>query len=201
MVISLPDGINGTVELPALNVGGLLRMYKSSSERDKGPIFRAAIHVPSAQVNLEASGYLSTLGISLETKMHVTNDLYKFSFSGCMLGLFEAELYISAPYGPLSSPSFQVNGFFKSDLFSQIEDLIEDVMEKTADIASKAVDEAQRFLDGRVSDLRSAESAFQSARNEVDNAERIFNGAIEEVNRLQDRLDRVCSRRSCSSGM
>ena len=73
-------------------------------------------------------------------------------------------------------------------------------MEKTADVASKAVDEAQSFLNSRVSDLRSAESAFQSARREVDNAEEIFNDAIREVNRLQDRLDRVCSRRSCSSG-
>lgn len=200
LTIGLPDGINGTVELPALNAGGLLKMYRSSSERDKGPIFSVAIHIPSAHVNLEASGYLSTLGISLETKMRVTNDFFEFTFSGCMLGLFEADLYLFAPYGSISSPSFQVRGSFKSDLFSKIENLIEDVMEKTADIASKAVDEAQRFLAGRVTDLRSAESAFQSAQSDVDNAEEIFNDAIREVNRLQDRLDRVCSRRSCSSG-
>ena len=200
MVINLPDGVNGTVELPALDIGGLLTIYKSSSDRNNGPIFRAVVHVPSARVTLEASGYLSTLGISLETNMRITNDSYEFSFSGRMLGLFEADLFISAPYGPFSSPSFQVRGSFKSDLFSQLEDLIESVMEKTADVASKAVDEAQSFLNSRVSDLRSAESAFQSARREVDNAEEIFNDAIREVNRLQDRLDRVCSRRSCSSG-
>ena len=201
MVVSPSEGVNGTVELPALNVGGLLRMYKSSSERNKGPIFRVVVHAPSARVNLEASGYLSTLGISLETNMRITNDFYEFSFSGCMLGLFEADLYVRAPYGPFSSPSFQVRGSFKSDLFSQLEDLIEDVMEKTADVASKAVDEAQNFLNGRVSDLRSAESVFHSARRELDDVEEIFDDAIGEVNRLQNRLDRVCSRRSCRSGI
>ena len=133
--------------------------------------------------------------------MRITNDFYELSFSGCMLGLFEADFFLSASYGPFSSPSFQVRGSFKSDLFSQLEDLIEDVMEETANIASKAVDEAQSFLNGRVSDLRSAESAFRSAQNEVDNAEGIFDDAVREVNRLQDQLDGVCSTRSCSSGI
>ena len=55
VAISLPEGLNGTVELPVLNIGGLLKMYKSSSERSKGPVFRAVIHVPSAWVNIEAT--------------------------------------------------------------------------------------------------------------------------------------------------
>ena len=200
VTISLPEGLNATIVLPALDAGSLLRMYKSRSNQSQGPTLRALIHAPSNVVNIEASGYVSTLGISLETTMRITNDGYEFTFSGCMLSLFEVDLSLSAPYGPFSLAPFQVSGSFKSDLFSQIEDLIKDVLEKTADAASTAVDEAQDFLNGRVSDLRVAESAFESARSEVDNAEQIVDSAVREVNKLKDRLDRVCSKRSCSSG-
>ena len=150
-------------------------------------------------MNIEASGYLSTLGISLETTLRITNDMYDFTFSGRLLDLFEVDLSLSAPYGTFSSAHFQVHGSFKSDLFSQIEDLMENVMEEAANVASAAVDEAQSFLNGRISDLEAAESGFRSAQNELNNAEQIFDDAVREVNNLRDRLDSVCSTRSCGS--
>ena len=199
MVINLPDGVNATVELPVLDAGDLLRMYKSSTEQSRGPTLRTVIHVPTSRVNIEASGYLSTLGISLETTLRITNDMYDFTFSGRLLDLFEVDLSLSAPYGTFSSAHFQVHGSFKSDLFSQIEDLIENVMEEATNVASAAVDEAQSFLNGRISDLEAAESGFRSAQNELNNAEQIFDDAVREVNNLRDRLDSVCSTRSCGS--
>ena len=200
ITISLPEGLNATIELPVLDAGSLLRMYRSSSNQSQGPILYASIHAPSNRVDIEASGYLSTLGISLETTMRITNNNYEFTFSGRMLSLFDVDLFVSAPYGPFSLQAFQVSGSFKTDLFSQIEDLIKDILEKTADAASRAVDEAQDFLNGRVSELRAAESAFESARKKVDDAERIFDSAVRGVNKLKDRLDRVCTKKSCSSG-
>lgn len=200
ITISLPEGLNATINLPVLDAGSLLRMYRSSSNQSQGPILHASIHAPSNRVDIEASGYLSTLGISLETTMRITNNTYEFTFSGRMLSIVEVDLFLSAPYGPFSLAAFQVSGSFKSDLFSQIEDLIKDVLEKTANAASRAVDEAQDFLNGRVRELRSAESALESARRKVDDAERIFDSAVSKVNELKDRLDRVCSKKSCRSG-
>ena len=199
ITISLPEGLNATIELPVLDAGSLLRMYRSRSNQSQGPILRALIHAPSNRVDIEASGYLSTLGISLETTMRIRNDI-EFTFSGRMLSLFEADLVLSAPYGAFSSAGFEVRGSFKSDLFSRIEDLIKNVLEKTANAASRAVDEAQDFLNGRVRELRAAESALERARGKVDDAERIFDSAVREVNELKDRLDRVCTKRSCRSG-
>ena len=67
ITIGLPNGIDFAVALPPINVGGLLRMSASSSDHSQGPSLSAVITLlPTPSVNIEARGYLSVLGISLQ---------------------------------------------------------------------------------------------------------------------------------------
>ena len=200
LTVSIPNGLNGTVELPHLNLANLLRVCRSS-DCSRGPNLNILINIPTAQVEIAANCYVSVLGISVQTQLRVTNDKYEFSITGRMLTLFEADLYLSAAYGLFTSAEYSVKGSFKNDLLSQIEDLTKAILQETANIASAAVDEAQNFLDARNGDLENAKDIFRAAQSGLDVAEDVFNAAISEVNRLENRLNSVCRTRSCSSGI
>ena len=85
VTIRLPSGIDFAVALSPINVGGLLRMTVSSSDQSRGPFLNAVITLlPTPNVNIEASGYLSVLGINLETSLTITNTQYIFNIQGRM---------------------------------------------------------------------------------------------------------------------
>ena len=80
VTIDLPNGIDFAVALPPIDVGGLLQMSVSSSDQSQGPFLTAVITLlPTPNVNIEARGYLSVLGISLETTLTITNTQYIFN--------------------------------------------------------------------------------------------------------------------------
>ena len=200
--IGLPDGIYFGVALPPIRIGGeLFQMYASTSDKSNGPFLTADIGIlPHPSVDVQASGYLSVLGISLETSLTITNTQYVFNIEGKFLNLFEASLHIFASYGDIQTASFQVQGSFTNNLYSTLENQIKNVLNTAADDATKAFDAVQRELDNAKDTLNSARGALDDAHDEVDKAQRSFDDAVDEVASLRRDVDSICSTSSCSSG-
>ena len=169
VTIGLPNGIDFAVALPPIRLGGgLLQMYTSSSDRSHGPFLTAVIDLlPSPRVNISATGYLSVLGISVDTRMTITNTQYQFDIEGNMLGLFTANLHIAASYGNISDASFQVRGSFSNDLYSVIERKIRNVLQGAANAANVAFNNAQAQLNTARGALTSANGELQRGRYRV----------------------------------
>ena len=201
VTIGLPDGIQFAVSLPPINVGGLLRMYASSSDQSQGPFLNADITLlPTPNVDIQASGYVSVLGITLETTLTITNTEYIFDIQGKMLNLFDASLHISASYGNIEQATFQVQGSFTNNLYDVIEDLIKDGLNIAGQAASAAFDAAKAELDRLNGALNGAKNALQAGRDELDRAQGAFDAAVAEVRRLENEVNSICSIRSCGSG-
>ena len=200
--IGFPDGIYFAVALPPIRIGGeLLQMSASKSDTSNGPFLMADIDLlPTPNVDIQASGYLSVLGISLETSLTITNTEYIFNIEGKFLNLFDASLRIYASYGSIQTASFRVQGSFTNNLYSTLENLIKNVLDAAADDATQAFDAVQRELDDATDTLNSARNALDDARDEVDKAQSAFDDAVAEVASLRNDVDSICSTRSCSSG-
>ena len=201
VTIGLPNGIDFAVALPPISVGGLLRMSVSSSDHSQGPSLNAVITLlPTPSVNIEARGYLSVLGISLETTLTITNTQYVFNIQGKMLDLFEANLYITASYGNIHQATFQVQGSFTNTLYDTLENLIKNTLSSAGETASSHFEAAQRELDQVRGAFNSAERALKAGQDRVNNAQRAFDAAEAEMNRLKNEVNSVCSTRSCGTG-
>ncbi len=201
ITIGLPNGIDFAVALPPINVGGLLRMSVSSSDQSQGPFLNAVITLlPTPNVNIEARGYLSVLGISLETTLIVTNTQYIFNIQGRMLNLFEANLHIAASYGNIQQATFQVQGSFTNTLYDTLENLIKNTLSSAGDTASSHLEAAQRELDRVRGVLNGAQSALRVGQDKVNDAQSAFDSAVAEVNRLRNKVNSICSTRSCGTG-
>ena len=200
--IGLPHGIYFGVALPPIRIGReLIQMYASKSDKSNGPFLTADIDIlPSPQVDIQARGYLSVLGISLETSMIITNTQYVFNIQGKFLNLFEASLRIFASYRDIKTASFRVQGSFTNNLYSRLENQIKNVLNTAADDATKAFDAAQRELDNAKDTLSSARDVLDDAHDEVDKAQHSFDDAVDEVARQRREVDSICSTKSCSSG-
>ena len=200
--IGFPNGIYFAVELPPIRIGGeLLQMYASKSDNSKGPFLTADIDfLPSPNVDIQASGYLSVLGISVETSLTITNTEFIFNIEGKFLALFEASLRIYASYGSIRSASFRVQGSFTNNLYSTLENLIKNGLSAAADDATRAFDAAERDLNSAKGTLNSAQNTLDDARDEVDKAQSAFDDAVDEVAGLRREVDSICSTKSCSSG-
>ena len=172
ITINLPSLIDVNVALPPIKVGSILAMYASASDTSRGPYLKARIQtLPSISVNIEASGYLKVLGISLETKLVVTNTKYIFSFRGRILSLFYASLRIEASYASFSHASFQVNGVFEADLVNGIQNLVKSAINVIGKAAKKAYDAAygaaKKLVDQYLSAQRAAQNQLNKIQNEV----------------------------------
>ena len=201
VTIGLPNGIDFAVALPPINVGGLLRMSVSSSDQSRGPFLDAVITLlPTPNVNIEAKGYLSVLGISLETSLTITNTQYVFNIQGKMLNLFDANLHIAASYGNIQQATFQVQGSFTNNLYSALENLIRNSLNSAGQAASSELEAAQRELDRVRGVLNSVQSALRDGQRRVDDAQGAFDSATSEVNRLRNEVGSICNTRSCGSG-
>ncbi len=198
VVIGLPSGIDFTVALPPIHVGRLLRMSRSRSDKSHGPILNAMIRLlPTPKVNIKAKGYLSVLGISVETSLKITNTQYIFKIKGNMLHLFEANLRISASYGNIRRAKFAVQGSFTNRLYSTLENLIKNSLNKVGKLASSKLDAARRQLRRLRNSFNGAERAFRASERKVNDAKRSFRAAAAKVSRLHRRVNSICRIRRC----
>ena len=198
VIIGLPNGIDFTIALPSIHVGRLLRMYRSRSDKSHGPILNAMVTLlPRPKVNIRAKGYLSVLGISVETTLRITNTKYIFKIKGNMLHLFEANLRIAASYGNIRRAKFTVQGRFTNKLYSKLENLIKNSLNKAGKFASSKLDAARRQLRQFRNSFNSAERAFRAGERKVNDAKRSFRAAAGRLSRLRHRVNSICRIRRC----
>ena len=201
VTIGLPKGVDFAVALPPIIVGGLLRMSVSSSDQSRGPFLKASITLlPTPNVNIKAKGYLSVLGISLETSLTITNTQYIFNIQGKMLNLFDANLHISASYGNIQKAHFKVQGSFTNNLYDVLEDRIKKSLNSAGKSASSALNSAQKELKKVRGVLNGAKSALQAGHDKVNGAQSKFDAAEVEVGKLRRKVDSICSTKNCGSG-
>ncbi len=189
ITIGLPKGIDIKVGLPAIRIGRILAMYASPRDRRRGPYLRVKLQVlPRFIVHIEAAGYLQVLGISLETRLKITNTQYEFFIRGKILHLFQASLHITARYGSIRRAHFRVRGEFKLDLFNGIKRFVKNLFRNIANVAKRAFDGARRLVKKFLGLWRRARQAVSRAWRKVKRfARRIFGVQVMEY----------CSGRSC----
>ena len=201
VTLDLPTRFFMNISLPPLVLGGGLLMMKASRHSSDGPIMIAnLVLLPSPSVNIQCNGYISVLGISVESALRITNSQYEFQTEGRMLNLFQATLQIAASYGNISTANFDVHGSFKSDLYSTLKDLVTRAIQRSSDEATSAISSAQEAVDRQRQVFEDADRELRNAQREVDRANGVFDDAVREVNNVRNRLNSACQIRNCGSG-
>ena len=199
--IGLPGGLKAVVLLPPLNLAnGLLTMYASRSDSSKGPYLNASIGLIPPNVNIEASGYVSVLGISVDAQLRITNSAYQLTIEGKILRLFQANLEITASYGNIRSASFRVRGRFRNDLCDRVKEIIENALRRSSEEATRAISDAQRVVNEKKAVLDGANRELSQAQAEVNRCQRKFDDAVGKLQKAQADVRGLCTPPSCSDG-
>ena len=198
--IQLPTRITAKINLPPMSIGGIFKMYRSSTNRKQGPYLNTDIST-NKPPKIEAQGFVKVFGISVETRLLVTSRKYEFEITGKFLNLFEARLLIAAQYSKsITSGKFLVEGWFKNDLFDKIAAAVRNGLKKSADEADKHIKNAQNKIRAAQGKLDAAVAKLEKAKRDIDGAQRKFDDAIAKVNGARRKVDGICSYKSCGSG-
>ena len=199
-IIISPTRFRLNITLPPLKIGSFFKMYRSSKDTSNGPFCFAEISKKKAPT-IEASGYVSVLGISVEAILSISSTKYSVSLTGKFLNLFEARLKIQAQYSKsITSVNFEVEGYFKNDLFDKIAKAVRDGLKKSADEAKKHLSAAQDKLTEEQGKLDNVNKDLENKKRSVENAKRSFDHAIAKVQKARRAVDRICTIKSCGSG-
>ena len=188
------------INLPPITLGSVFKMYKSSTEKKAGPYVNTEINTKQAP-KIEASGYVEVFGISVQAKLLVTSKKYELEITGKFLKFFNARLRIAAAYSKsITSGSFEVEGWFKNDLFDKIAEAVRNGLKKSADEADKHIKAAQNKINEEKAKFDRVNAKLENAKRDVDKAQRKFDAAKAKVNEWRRKVDSVCSYRNCGSG-
>ena len=199
-IILHPNRFKVKIELPPLNIAGIFKMYRSNTDKSKGPFIDADIGTNQPS-KIEASGFVEVLGISVSAKLSITNTEYEVVLAGKFLNLFQASLRIQASYSTkISDLNFLVEGHFKIDLFEKISKAIRDGLTKSADEADKHLTAAQNKITEQQAKLDRAIADLERKKGDLDRAKRKFDVAIAKLESARRAVDRICTIRSCGTG-
>ena len=201
MVLDPPRLIDVYARLHPLRLaGGLLTMCESSSVCTRGPYLHVILQSSPSHVSVEASGYVSILGIKAEAVMKVSNAGYDINVRGSLFGVLEAELRVYGSYGSLQGTEFGVEGKISINILRKLEEGVKNLFQKAADGADKALskvqeqlENAKKLFDKAVNVLREAEGGVRYARGKVA-------GARRKLDNFRRNLDSICKFRTCRKG-
>ena len=199
VTIDPPRLIEVSGRLPPINVAGLLTMTESKSIRNKGPFLYALVQSNPQVVNVNASGYVSVLGISVEAMLQVSNNRYKVSLSGDIFGVLKASLMVYASYGSLQDASFRASGALEITILRKIANAIRDGVKAISDSAENAINEAQAKIDRAQAVFDSAVEAFRRVEDHVRSAREKVQSLRREIADLANKISSVCQIRRCRS--
>ena len=145
---------------------------------------------PRAFINIE--GRLKVLGITAYTNLTVDHRGLEFEVSGSFLNLFEAGLKIRSSYDSIKTADFQVDGYFKQNLFDKLEKDVRDDLNNYKRNADRAIDNAKRDIENAKKKFDDASRAMLNAQNDVNAKKRHF----DNVNRdLQNKKNDLLSKK------
>ena len=195
-----PTRLKVTVQLPRLNLLGVLKMYKSRKEKSRGPFFHVDIGATKIP-EIDISGFVEVLGISVEGRLLISSTKFEVFVEGRIFGLFIASLRISSGYSKdINSAPFEVEGRFKNDLFDKIAKGVRDGLKKSAEEADKHISAAQNKIRQAKGKFDSGINALERAKRKIYNAKRSFDVAIGKMQGARRKLERICRIKSCGSG-
>ena len=188
------------IELPPLNIGnGLLKMYASKKDNSNGPLLKARLswkYLP----RIFAKGFVSVLGIELETYLHVTSTKFVYKISGKILSLFNAHLWIFASYTDIESAKFKVKGYFRNDFFRHVNSKIHGALRSSSKEAEKAVEDAKSKRNVAYNAFEKAKDKLTAAQEKLSGYDAAVDRAVTQVSKWQKKVDSLCSLRKCHSG-
>ena len=196
--IDLPRAVTFKVGLPPITIGSILKMYASPKNRKIGPYLNAVVRMlPRPYINIEAKGYVSFIGIKLETSLKITNSEYKFFIKGSVWGLFQASLLVHARYGNIKTASFRIKGEFKTDLFERIQKTVVNTLNSSAKKATAAINKAKGKLERAKVPFNRAIGKLNRAQAKVNQAKLKIKRAGDKVAATRRRLMSKCKIRKC----
>ena len=194
-----PTTLIADVDMPPLKIGAnLFSMYISATNKSAGPRLHVEVATSKPPL-LEANGFVEVLGISLQTKLVISSASYDMDLSGRFLGLFNVRLHISAKYSKsITSGSFMVEGWFQSDLFTQISDAVRNGLNAAANEANQKIGAEQAKVKAAQGVFDNANAALSKAQTDVNNAQGDFNKANDALVKAQNDVNSICSYQTCS---
>ena len=195
--ILLPKRISIKAGLPPMKIASIFKMYASRHDRSRGPYL--IVDISTSKVHIEASGFVELLGMSAEVKLLITSSKYEFQIEGRFLNLFNIGLRIQASYGNFANANFQVEGWFKNDLFDRIAQIVRDGLKKSADEADRHISAAQNKIREKKAAFYAADRVLSNAQRKVDDAKRSFDHVIAAMERARRKVNNVCHIQSCGS--
>ena len=200
MTISLPKGMDMTVALSPLRIGGgILQMYASSTDRSRGPFLKVNIEIPKRKVDIHASGFVSVFGIQAEAMLRITNKQYEYMIKGKFLNLFQARLHITAKYGNIKQAGFRVRGYLRNDLFAFIRNKIKRGLRSASQNAKRAIDNAKRKVNSKKALFDNANKKLENVKHRIDKAKGAVDRAKRTFDHWQRKINHLCRPRHCGS--
>ncbi len=192
-------GIYVAISMPPLNIAkGLLKIYRSPSDRSHGPFLKADLRPPTIKV--QACGYISVLGISVSSCLKITIKELMFTIHGRILHIMRASLTIYTQNGgSLITRNFQAKGTINPGEFHRLVNPVRNAVSHLANVAGNAVRKASNFLSNRLNGFNIANSALNRARNVLGGVQGRFNGAANRVKSLRHRVNSICHIQRCGS--
>ena len=200
ILLNPPEEIKVRARLFPLKIaGGLLQMTESSTVTDKGPFLYAVFKSNPLKFDIQAMGYVSVLGISVEASLRISNEQYEIQVAGNILGVLKARLTVYAKYSNILSSNFRAAGCIDISILNKIAEAVKKGIKSIADGASSAIEGAQKKIeeanavfDKAVGVLRSAEDKVRSARAKIRSAR----AKIDDISR---EIGSICRIKRCST--
>ena len=199
----LPDVAEVRGELyPFKLAGGLMKMYKSRSEKERGPFLHILMRTsPLPAFTVSASGYISVLGIEAEVSLYYNPGGYELYMYGNIFDVLEANFRIYSSAGAFYNAEWGIEANLTIGLYKAIEDGVVAVLQAAADAAEAAISGPQEVLrvaqdafDVLNEGFRIAQDAFNAARQEIADYR-------QEIGDLRYLLDyTICKYETCHDG-
>ena len=165
---------------PIVLANGAFKMYASGSDRNRGPSLRAKIQRLPLLIDVRATGYVELFGLlHASAELRITNSQYVMTVTKPFFG-FQATLTIHASYGSLKQASFGVHGELSAEWLNKLASDVQAAVKKGADEATRKIAAAQA---------------------KVDEAKKPFDSAASKLRDAQNKVNGLCSIKSCGSGI
>ena len=199
VTIDPPRLIEVSGRLPPINVAGLLTMTQSKNIRNKGPFLYALVQDIPPVINVNASGYVSILGISVEAMLQISKNRYEVSLSGDIFGVLKASLMVYASYGNLQDANFRASGAIEISILRKIANAIRNGIKAISDSVAAVIDKAQALLDEAQVIFDKAVEAFRRAEDHVRSAREKVQSFRQKIADLANKISSICPIQRCHS--
>jgi hypothetical protein len=191
------SGSHVEASLSPLHVaGGLMGVYKSSSDRSKGP----SLTIGLSSFRVSINGYVEILRVlSTSVEFTVTDKEISAEVKTDMF-LFQFSLRIFGTIGPsLSDIDFGVEAAMETGGLQKIGEGVAGVLRTVADKATSFIESLQRKVNDAKAALDKAKRWLDDKKKIFDNAKRKFEGPERALDSAQRKVDGLCSISDCNT--